>query len=131
MDNLREKIAERKTLSIIIVLGSIVFMTCFSFPVYNWGKVWPLGITLLNLIMPFLYCGYVGAGLALIFPQKGYFSVFALLIVFIGIGMVCRFLLEFGEVSNTYNFTMPNILFHMMVVVILTSLSWLHGKKFC
>lgn len=34
-------------------------------------------------------------------------------------GMGCRYLLEFGEVSNTYNFTVPNMIVHVLLINIL------------
>ena len=39
-----------------------------------------------------------------------------------------RYLLEFGEVSNSYNFTVPNMLLHIGVTVTLSTLSWLWTK---
>ena len=34
-------------------------------------------------------------------------------------GLVCLYLLEFGEVSNTYSFTWPNMLIHLATVTVL------------
>lgn len=130
MENLKKEIAEHRTLASIIVLGFIVFINCFGFPIYNFGKTWSLVITVEYLLIPVLACGYIGGGLALLFPQKRYFFMLALLLLLICVGMVCRFLLEFGEVSNTYNFILPNILFHIFIFGVLSSLSWLHFKKY-
>ena len=38
------------------------------------------------------------------------------------LGLACRFLMEFGEVSNTEDFTLPNVALHLSVVVALTTL---------
>ena len=66
------------------------------------------------------------------FPKAGIFPILALhLGVTLG-GMVFRYLLEFGEVSNTYNFTLPNMALHITAAVIISTLSWLwakHSKK--
>lgn len=35
------------------------------------------------------------------------------------IGFLCRYFLEYGEVSNTYNFTLPNIALHLLITGIL------------
>ena len=63
-----------------------------------------------------LVCGAVGKGFGLIFPSvrplKAY-GIFILLCVF---GLVCRYFLEFGEVSNTYNFTLFNIVSYLVLV---------------
>ena len=45
------------------------------------------------------------------------------------LGFLCRFLLEYGEVSNTYNFTMPNIAVHLLVAVCVTTLTSLFPVK--
>jgi hypothetical protein len=38
--------------------------------------------------------------------------------------MGCRYLLEFGEVSNTYNFTVPNMIVHVLLINILCLACW-------
>ena len=43
-------------------------------------------------------------------------------------GMGCRYLLEFGEVSNTYNFTFPNIVFHMLMTIGISTISYMVSK---
>ncbi len=45
------------------------------------------------------------------------------------IGYGCRYLLEYGEVSNTYNFTVLNTVFHTFVAVGITTLTVLWNKK--
>ena len=44
-------------------------------------------------------------------------------------GLACRYLLEFGEVSNTYNFTLPNIALHLTAFTGISSLSWRYVAK--
>ena len=41
------------------------------------------------------------------------------------LGMVLRFFLEFGEVSNTYNFTGPNIVIHIAAAFVISIVSYL------
>ena len=38
-------------------------------------------------------------------------------------GLLCRFLLEYGEVSNSVNFTAPNVLLHLLLAVGLPALT--------
>lgn len=45
------------------------------------------------------------------------------------IGMLFRFLLEFGEVSNTYNFTAPNIALHIFATFTISMISYLMSRK--
>lgn len=45
-------------------------------------------------------------------------------------GLILRLLLELGEVSNTYNFTAGNVLFHVLFVTLLTAgAAWFREKK--
>jgi hypothetical protein len=44
-------------------------------------------------------------------------------------GMICRYFLEFGEVSNTYNFTLPNIAIHIVAISCICICGYLHEKK--
>ena len=44
-------------------------------------------------------------------------------------GMGCRYLLEYGEVSNTYNFTAPNMVVHVLLVNILCLACWYLAAK--
>ena len=48
------------------------------------------------------------------------------------LGLACRFLMEFGEVSNTCNFTPPNVALHLSVAAVITalgSLSFVDGRR--
>ena len=42
--------------------------------------------------------------------------VYIVTFILTAIGMFCRYLLEFGEVSNTYNFTLFNIVSYLVII---------------
>ena len=44
-------------------------------------------------------------------------------------GMVSRYFLEYGEVSNTYNFTPKKIVIHMLIMLLLSTMFWLQSKR--
>ena len=50
--------------------------------------------------------------------RKVYIVTFILTVI----GMLCRYLLEFGEVSNTYNFTLFNIVSYLVIIPIGTTI---------
>ena len=50
--------------------------------------------------------------------------VYIVMFVFTVIGMICRYLLEFGEVSNTYNFTLFNIISYLLIIPIGTTIAY-------
>lgn len=130
MDRIRKAIQAHKTLVSVLVLGFAVFINCFGFPIYNLSKDWSAVIVAEHVFIASLSALYIGGGLALLFPEKRYLCIAFIIIVSACVGMGCRFLLEWGEVSNTYNFTVPNISFHLIVFIVLTSLSWLYTMKF-
>ena len=70
-----------------------------------------------------------GAILAGLFPKKRFAAVAAVDFAAIAIGLVCRYLLEFGEVSNTYNFTLPNTLLHIGIFLFLSMLVWFTTER--
>ena len=93
-----------------------VFIGCCAFPVINLTKAFPLQITLLNL---FTVC---------ISSKKITKSILLALSMTL-IGFLCRYLLEYGEVSNAYNFTLPNIALHLLITGILILLSHFFASK--
>ena len=44
-------------------------------------------------------------------------------------GMVARYFLEYREVSNTYNFTLKNILIHTVIMLLLSMMFWMQTKR--
>lgn len=49
--------------------------------------------------------------------------------VVMGLGMIARYFLEYGEVSNTYNFTLKNIVIHIVIMMLLSMMFWMQTKK--
>ena len=64
-----------------------------------------------------------------IFDKKNIGVVLLINVAHIIAGMICRYFLEFGEVSNTYNFTLPNIAIHTVAISCICICGYLHTKK--
>ena len=64
-----------------------------------------------------------------IFPNGKIIPILALNLGVTLTGMLFRYLLEWREVSNTYNFTLPNITLHIAFAVIVSTLSWYWTKQ--
>ena len=115
-------------LFLALVLGT--FFGCFTFPVFNLTKVVSRNIGFINFVLAGSAYYEIGVIEGAAFPlKKGPVSktIFTLLgfnCIHILAGMGCRYLLEFGETSNTYNFTMPNIVVHLLVVNAFCLASW-------
>lgn len=104
----------------ILILGYIVFAGCFVFPI----RSEPFPLDFQGVYMLVVSYGVIALTLAGIWgPDKGrmvYIVTFLLTVV----GMVCRYLLEFGEVSNTYNFTLFNIISYLAIIPIGTTIAY-------
>ena len=129
MENIRKIIQAHKVLSYVVVLGFIVFINCCGFPVYNLNRAWSFPIVLEYIWIMGFSAVCIGGGLAELFPGKRYIFIVSLTTALAIVGMEFRFLIEFGEVSNTYNFTLQNIAFHLGVFIALSSLSWMYAMK--
>lgn len=121
---------KKKSIVIVSLFIFSVFIGCCTFPVLNFTK--GIGLGLVSILNLGVFLGaYRSIGKAeknsLNKESKIMILLFNLLAIVIGMG--CRYLIEFGEVSNTYNFTQVNIAFHMVAAVTLSSFYCLIFKR--
>ena len=103
-----------------IIWAFWIFLTCFSFPL--WSERFPLEW---NDVFTFVSTfGFLGLGLYGVYGEDRGPSLYPRMVFFTIIGMVCRYFLEFGEVSNTYNFTLFNIVVYLFAVPVFTLLAY-------
>ena len=113
----------------IVLIILFVIISGAAFPIYNFGKHYSYalnGILLYLNIVCYLELGIFDKRVLKL--QK----ISHVVLMNVGIvlaGMLCRYLLEWGEVSNTYNFTMPNVLLHITLAVAISTLSYLAAKN--
>jgi len=100
------------------VLGFIVFAGCFNFPFGN--NKFPIDFMSAYLIFS-SYC-VIWLALGGIYGTGKEKIVFLRTLEFTTLGLISRYLLEFGEVSNTMNFTAFNIISYILITPILTTL---------
>ena len=109
-----------------------IFFGCFCFPFINFTKFLSdtqKQISIINLFVCLLAYAEVGLLSGYLFDNKKTGVVLLINVAHIIAGMICRYFLEFGEVSNTYNFTLPNIAIHIVVISCICLCSYLHTKK--
>ena len=104
----------------ILVLGYIVFAGCFMFPIRS--EPFPLDFQGVYLLAA--SHGVIALAFAGIWGPDREWMVYIATFVLTSIGMVCRYLLEFGEVSNTYNFTLFNIVSYLVIIPIGTTFAY-------
>lgn len=103
-----------------IILGYIIFAGCFIFPFANERS--PFDFDKAYLVIASY--GIIGLGFAGIYGINIEKFVYIASFILTGFGMICRYFLEYGEVSNTVNFTLFNIISYLLVTPILTLISY-------
>ena len=114
-----------KRSSQILLYLLFLVISCCTFPIYNFTKDFGKSIVTTNLILNVLCYYELGKFEKLM--QKDW-KIGKVLLVNMGVillDMVMRFFLEFGEVSNTYNFTGPNIAIHIIAALVISFVSYL------
>lgn len=111
------------------ILLSFVLLACCAFPFYNLTKPFSGALAFTNLFVNVSVYGYMGAFMARLQPHARTGKVLLMILSVILGGMLCRWLLEYGEVSNTYNFTAANIALHLLVTVTISTFSWYKASK--
>ena len=128
MEHFKAYVSKHRTISYILGISFLVFINCCGFPILNLNKKWPLMITATQIYVVSAGALLSGAILAGLFPKRKFAVVAAVDFAAITIGLACRYLLELGEVSNTYNFTLPNTLLHIGIFLAISMLVWLTSE---
>ena len=95
-----------------VVLGYVAFAGCFAFPLRN--ELFQFNLIKAYLVL--LSYGIIGLGFAMVYGAGKLKSIYGYTLVLTGVGMLLRYMLEYGEVSNTLNFTAVNIWSYLILV---------------
>ena len=129
MECIRQFVQSHKAVAYGLIFGMVIFFNCFGFPIYNLNKELPFFITAEYFYLDVGAAIFSGALLAAQFSQKRIWQIVLLSAALVCGGLACRYFLEFGEASNTYNFTLPNIALHLAAFTGISSLSWWYVAK--
>ena len=114
------KIRKHKKRIIAFVVIMTILVNGGFFPIINFNPSNPVNLgtvmRLMVIAMALTFHKAVGVWEAVIFSEWPitFIGIFNVALALGGLG--CRYLLEFGEVSNTYNFTVVNVLFQVLVL---------------
>lgn len=100
----------------IFILGYIIFAGCFVFPFGN--KNFPFNFMKAYLVVASY--GIIGLGFGAIYGIQKEKFVYIVSFLLTILGMICRYFLEYGEVSNIINFTPFNIISYLMIIPVFT-----------
>lgn len=119
---MKDKILEHRKLFLIIDDIFLIFIGCFAFPVYNFSNEAPEISRWINVFVALTAYYEIGLVQGVLFESKGLGKSIYTTLSMTLLGLLCRFYLEYGEVSNTWNFIWPNITLHLFVAVVVTLL---------
>lgn len=119
---------KREPAVIIFFFLFVALLGACSFPIFNLNHRWSATLTCSIVFVGVSLYAELGTMEAAMLPQWYIWNILPLNLMLVLLGMGARYLLEYGEVSNTYNFTIPNMLLHIGVTVTLSTLSWFWGK---
>lgn len=125
---------EKKTSSLkasvkLILWLLFIIISGAAFPIYNFGKHFSYALTGLMLWLNIACYIELGKFEKYILKMTNIYYVILANFGVILLGMLCRYLLEFGEVSNTYNFTIQNILVHVIATLTISMVSYFASKN--
>lgn len=103
-----------------LLLGYIIFAGCFVFPIRS--EPFPLDFQKVYLLAASY--GVIALAFAEIWGSDKGRMIYIITFLFTAAGMGCRYLLEFGEVSNTYNFTWFNIISYLVIIPTGTTITY-------
>ncbi len=129
MEKLQINIRKHKKLFGILGLVFIVCLECCIFPVGNLSLGGSLTVGYINLATAIGISKCIGEIEALAFPEISWLWIFSINFGITILGMSARYFLEYGEVSNTYNFTLKNIVIHMVIMMLLSTVFWMQTKR--
>lgn len=126
INNLSKFLNKNRKLSWIFFIAYIAIIGCAGFPLFpQYTGYSNIIIQLGNAvyITPLMFVALFGKGKEI--------QVYSVSVISLLLGMICRYFIEFGEVSNSVNFTTANIVSFLAVLPLIYTLTYyLYGKKF-
>lgn len=129
MKDIRTAVIKHKKVVCILGLIFVIILECCVFPVGSITHTKWFTIGIINIITAVVICKCVGEMEAALFPKATWIVISLLNMGITIMGMVSRYFLEYGEVSNTYNFTPKKIVIHMIIMLLLSNMFWMQGKR--
>ena len=123
MTKLQKLINSHKKLVYTIGFAFAVLLGCCIFPIYNFTAD-KMTLNMINLIISVFVCKCIGDMESFLFPNVTWRFIGIVNIGVVLAGMTARYWLEYGEISNTYNFTLVNMVTHILVMTVLCTLEW-------
>lgn len=111
-----------------LVMLCMAFLSCFAFPI-RWGEMGEFPLGWVNVYVLIAGFGAVAEGFAGVYGPGKIRWVWLMALLSTVLGLVGRYLLEFGEVSNIYNFTPFKLVAFLLVVPLGTAAAYHHFSR--
>ncbi len=128
----KEKCKNHKKVMILSMFMFSILVNGGFFPIVNFNPDSPdmeILMRLIIIVMAVVFHKSIGSLEAVIFEKWSMVLVGILNCVLIICGLLCRYLIEFGEVSITYYFTLSNIAFQMIVLALVSTIVYVWERK--
>lgn len=125
MNKLRLYLQDHPKVAKGFIFGYIIFAASFIFPFAN--ELYPFDLLKVYLVVVFY--GIIGIGLVGIYGIHKEKSVYTVTLIFTALGMILKYILNYGEVSNTMNFTAINIISYLIVIPLVTVFAYHYIAK--
>ena len=110
----------------VLLLGYIVVAGCVAFPISS--ERFPLDFMKAYLLIASYTM--IGIGLAGMYGREKERFMYLITLGFTIVGMISRYILEYGEVSNTYNFTTFNVFTYIVSIPVFTVIAYHYSGKY-
>lgn len=129
----REKLKSHRAGIIAGILCFTALVNAGCFPLVPLNPNYPAelgtGMRLIVIVTALVFHKAIGTLEAVILPKWPAMLIGGFNAAFVLCGLACRYLVEFGEVSNTYNFTIANVVFQVAVLSLISTLACLFERK--
>ena len=125
MENIRVFVQKHKKSSWLVLIGYLIFLGCFVFPLSN--ERWPFDFEKARMII--ISYGILAILFASLLSSNKTIHVYLISLLFTTVGMILRYIIEYGEYSNIINFTQINIIMYLGIIpVFCTFIYWIICK---
>src|SRR5699024_8236120 len=125
MENIRVFVQKHKKLSWLVVIGYLIFGGCCVFPLSN--ERWSFDFE--KVCMSIVSYVILVTLIASLLGRNKTIHVYSISLLFTTLGMILRYIIEYGEYSNTINFTHINIIMYLGIIpVFCTLIYWIICK---
>lgn len=125
MENIRVFVQNHKKSSWLVLIGYLIFCGCFVFPLSNERGSFDFE----KVCMIIVSYGILAILFSSLLSSNKTIHVYSISLLFTTVGMILRYIMEYGEYSNTVNFTQINIIMYLGIIPLFcTLIYWIIWK---